>query len=132
MLYVLTFGGDPITLEALPRPAAEKAIARLDAWWRGHRVAGRIVACAKLMPPFSATTVRFSDGHPIVVDGPFTTTESEAIGGFGVIDVADLDEAIALVRSWPLAGYVEIRPLMSPTGRVYGYRPESEEERSIR
>jgi hypothetical protein len=79
------------------------------------------------MPPFSATTIRFLDGRSIVVDGPFTP-ESEAIGGFGIIDVADLDEALAVARAWPLGGYIEIRPLMSPAGRIFGYRPASSEE----
>jgi hypothetical protein len=112
-MYVLTFGGDPITLESLPPSDAERATRENQSWWNRHRLAGRIVAGAKLVGPFSATTVRFVGSRSIVQDGPFTT-ESEAIGGFGIIDVADLDEALALARSWPLGGYVEIRPLISP------------------
>lgn len=130
-MYVLTFGGDPITLQSLPEDGAQRAIAKVAAWWREHRAAGRIVAGAKLMPPYSATTVRFIEGRPFVVDGPFNS-ESDAIGGFGVIDVADLDEALAIARSWPLGGYVEIRPLMSPTGRIYSYRPDAQEAEDAR
>lgn len=127
MIYVLTFGGDPVTLERLPDASAKTAIARSESWWREHRIAGRIVVGARLMPPFSATTVRFIDGRSLVEDGPFTT-ETEAVGGFGVIDVADLDEAVEVARSWPLGGYIEIRPLMSSTGRIFDYRSESKEE----
>ncbi len=125
MMYVLTFGGDPITLGSITGGDAELTIAKVAAWWREHRSAGRVVAACKLMPPYSATTVRFSDGQACVVDGPFNS-EREAIGGFGVIDVPHLDEALAVARTWPCGGYVEIRPLMSPTGRVYGYRAESD------
>jgi hypothetical protein len=113
MMYVLTFGGDSITLEALPPDDAERATQEIRAWWSRYRRAGKILAGAKLVGPFSATIVRFVGGRPVIQDGPFTT-EYEAIGGFGIIDVADLNEALALAQSWPLGGYVEIRPLMSP------------------
>ncbi len=125
-MYVLTFGGDAITLRSLGEADADRAIAKVAEWWREHRAAGRIVAGCKLMPPYSATTIRFGSGGSTVVDGAFNA-EAEAIGGFGVIDVSDLDEAIAVARDWPLGGYVEIRPLMSHTGRVYGYRSETQE-----
>ena len=131
VLFVLTFGGDAITLQSLGEDDARRAIESIAAWWREHRSAGRVVAACKLMPPYSATTVRFSDGQACVLDGPFNS-EREAVGGFGVIDVRDLDEALAVARTWPCGGYIEIRPLMSPTGRVYGYRAESDgtEERA--
>lgn len=131
MLFVLTFGGDAITLQSLGEDDARRAIESIAAWWREHRSGGRVVAACKLMPPYSATTVRFSDGQACVLDGPFNS-EREAVGGFGVIDVRDLDEALAVARTWPCGGYIEIRPLMSPTGRVYGYRAESDgtEERA--
>lgn len=126
MLFILTFGGDAITLQSLGDDDARIAIESVAAWWSEHRSAGRVVAACKLMPPYSATTVRFSDGQACVLDGTFNS-EWEAVGGFGVIDVPDLDEALAVARSWPCGGYVEIRPLMSTTGRVYGYRAESDE-----
>ena len=129
VLYVLTLGGDPITRQSLEGAEADRAIERAAAWWREHRAAGRVVAACKLMPPHSATTVRFGSAGCLVVDGTFNP-EADAIGGFGVIDVTDLDEALAVARTWPLDGYIEIRPLMSSTGRVYGYRanPRTPEE----
>jgi hypothetical protein len=52
----------------------------------------------------------------VVVDGPFTEAR-EAVGGFSVIDVPDLDAALALARSWPMLELegtsVEIRPIVT-------------------
>ncbi|WP_411155944.1 YciI family protein [Microbacterium sp. NIBRBAC000506063] len=51
---------------------------------------------------------------PVVVDGPFSEAK-EVIGGFSIVDVPDLDAAIALAKTWPsleLPGNsVEIRPM---------------------
>jgi hypothetical protein len=51
-----------------------------------------------------------------VVDGPFTEAR-EAVGGFSVIDVPDLDAALALARSWPMLDLpgtsVEVRPMVT-------------------
>ncbi len=128
MLYVLTFGGDPITLETLPPDEAARAEAELDAWWRHNRRAGRILMGARLMAPLTATTIRFVGGRAVLYDGPFTT-EPEAVGGYGIIDVANLDEALALACSWPAGGYVEIRPVRSPRSpaEVVGYPRQTTE-----
>jgi hypothetical protein len=126
-LYVLTIGGDPITLEALAVGEADRAIEEVAAWWQVHRVAGRILSAAKLMPPFSATTVRFAAGSCQIRDGP-STRETDAVGAFGIIEVTDIDEALQVAQSWPLDGYVEIRPLMSATGRIFGYRAGGPQE----
>lgn len=48
-----------------------------------------------------------------VAAGAFTV-EAESIGGFGIIDARDLDEVLAMVRSWPIGGYIEIRPIAQP------------------
>ena len=65
----------------------------------------------QLQGPHTATTVRFpsSGGDPIVRDGPFIEG-NEIIGGYVEINVADLDEALRLAKSWPGGGAVEIRP----------------------
>lgn len=66
----------------------------------------------------SATTVRTSAGQQSLHDGPFAETR-EQLGGFYVIEAADLDEAIAIARQIPLArdGAVEVRPVMpTPDG----------------
>ncbi len=70
---------------------------------------------AGLMPPTMSTTVRLRDGHREVQDGPFAESK-EHLGGYFVIDVADLDEALAWAERCPSATYasVEVRPLLPP------------------
>lgn len=62
----------------------------------------------------TATTIQIRDGATITADGPFAETK-EALGGFYLIDVDDLDAAIAWAEKIPNVGYgsVEIRPIMS-------------------
>ena len=65
--------------------------------------------------PEDATTVRVSDGRPLVTDGPFASTK-EAIGGWFVVEADDLDAAIAVASRVPaarLGGAVEIRPVQT-------------------
>jgi hypothetical protein len=74
---------------------------------------GVLVAGEGLYPTQTATTVRVRDGERDVTDGPFAETK-EALGGFYVLDVKDLDEAIAWAAKIPGSqiGSVEIRPVM--------------------
>lgn len=60
----------------------------------------------------AATTVRVRNGETLTTDGPFAETK-EALGGFYIIDVADLDEAIAVAAKLPGSWYgsVEVRPV---------------------
>lgn len=62
----------------------------------------------------AATTIRTGNGKQTVHDGPFAETK-EQLGGFYIVDVPDLDAAIAIARKVPLAkdGAIEIRPLLS-------------------
>jgi hypothetical protein len=66
-----------------------------------------------LYPTTTATTVRVRDGERDVTDGPFAETK-EQLGGFYVLDVKDLDEAIEWAAKIPGAqfGSIEIRPVM--------------------
>jgi hypothetical protein len=71
-----------------------------------------------LQPPETATTLRVVNGTRHVVDGPFADTK-EALGGYVVIDVTDLDAALEWASRAPCVGggSVEIRPVMAgPTG----------------
>jgi len=112
MLYVMSFGGDPITLEALAPEEAARAGEELDRWWQHNRRWGRTLAGARLAAPVTATTVRFVGSRASLYDGPFTP-EAEAVGGYAIVQAADLNEAVAFAFSWPAEGYVEIRPLRS-------------------
>ncbi|MDQ2689608.1 MAG: YciI family protein, partial [Chloroflexota bacterium] len=73
---------------------------------------GRIVAGHELQPSSTATTVRIGpDGGATVTDGPFVEGK-EVVGGFAILDVADLDEALAIASSWPVPDTIEIRPIV--------------------
>ncbi|WP_353827836.1 YciI family protein [Agromyces sp. SYSU T0242] len=67
----------------------------------------------RLRPGQDATTLRVRSGEVLVTDGPFSEAK-ETIGGFDVIDVRDLDEAIEIASRHPVAwfGRVEIRPFL--------------------
>lgn len=75
--------------------------------------AGVMVGGAALRAPETATTVRERDGKTLTTDGPYTETK-ELLGGYYVIDVESLDEAIEWAGKCPAArtGSVEVRPLM--------------------
>jgi hypothetical protein len=64
----------------------------------------------------AATTVRMVNGKTQVLDGPYADTK-EQLGGFHIIEVADLDAAIAWAARSPTAlhGVVEVRPIRNPS-----------------
>jgi hypothetical protein len=67
----------------------------------------------QLHPVSRATTVRVKDGKKLVTDGPFAETK-EQLGGYYLIDAADLDEATAIAARIPSAGMgpIEVRPIV--------------------
>jgi hypothetical protein len=79
------------------------------------REAGVMVGGNGLLPPRAATTVRVRDGKRHVQDGPWADTK-EQLGGYVVIEVADVDAAIGWAERSPAAtaGSVEIRPVLPP------------------
>jgi hypothetical protein len=96
-------------LEATERQQIYKEMVKLseDLAGRGQYLGGN-----PLHSSSAATTVRVRDGKPLVTDGPFAETR-EQLGGYMLIDVKDLDEAIAIAARVPLArtSTVEVRPV---------------------
>lgn len=78
------------------------------------QASGHFVGGAQLHPSTSATLVKVRDGKPIVTDGPFAETR-EQIGGYFLIEAANLDEAIRIAQRIPSArtGTIEVRPVVS-------------------
>jgi hypothetical protein len=76
------------------------------------RRAGRFIAASPLQRVKTAKTVRKVGGKFLVTDGPFAETK-EQLGGFIIIEAADMDEAIAVAEKIPVGwlGCVEVRPL---------------------
>jgi hypothetical protein len=74
---------------------------------------GQYLDASPLHPTSTATSVRVRDGKRLVTDGPFAETK-EQLGGYYLVDVPNLDEAIDIVSRIPAArwGTVEIRPVI--------------------
>ena len=115
MKYVLMFTSRPDLSAAVPAEEWEQTYKAIYGWFGKH---GSVItdSGAELKGPETATSVKTGDnGEVVVVDGPFSEAK-ESIGGFSVIDVPDLDAAIAIVKEWPALGMpgvaIEIRPMV--------------------
>jgi hypothetical protein len=98
-------------LEAMSQADRDRAYELVYKWFADH--ADKIRGGSKLQPAYTATTVRLDGGNePVVTDGPFVEGK-EVVSGYTEVDVANLDEALRMVRSWPGCPVVEIRPLQS-------------------
>ena len=95
-------------LQAMGPVEQARAYERVNQWFAEH--ADVIAGGSKLQEPDTATTVRLGGGEPVITDGPFVEGK-EVVSGYAEIDVADLDEALRIVRTWPGCPVVEIRPL---------------------
>ena len=83
------------------------------AYVEAMKKAGVLRNSTGLQPTSTATTVRTTNGKTQVLDGPYTDSK-EQLGGFHIIDVADLDAALSWAARCPTAlhGVVEVRPIM--------------------
>ena len=95
-------------LEAMGPADRDRAYSRVVEWMAAH--SDKIVGGNKLQSPETATTVRLDHGEPVITDGPFVEGK-EVVSGYTEIEVADLDEALRMVKTWPGCPIVEIRPL---------------------
>jgi len=91
--------------------AREAFFAEFAALTADMRAQGVWVASQRLAGTDAATTVHVRNGKAMVTDGPFAETK-EALGGFYLIDCADLDAALAWAKRIPSArsGRIEVRP----------------------
>ena len=110
MKYVLLLYEDDA--ERVAKSDAEVAVC--VAYADAMRKAGVHVGGERLRPASSATTVHVEDGTTKLLDGPYAETR-EQLGGFHVIDVPDLDAALAWAARCPSTrcGRVEVRPVWS-------------------
>ncbi|RSN67358.1 hypothetical protein DMH08_13630 [Actinomadura sp. WAC 06369] len=95
-------------LEAMGEDERQAAFEAVGRWFTEH--AAVITHHAHLRPAETATTMRLAGGDAIVTDGPFVEGK-EVVSGYAEIEVADLDAAMAVARSWPACPLVEIRPI---------------------
>ena len=111
MRYTLLLHYPEMTPEALGAEALEEGQRAFNSYAAALDAAGVLVSAEVLQPSVSTTTVRLVDGGLQVQDGPFADTK-EQLGGTFVIDVPDLDAALAWAAKAPSVawGTVEVRP----------------------
>ena len=99
-------------MEQMPEADATKHYQDYAAFTAAIRASGHFVACNRLLPPTTATTVRVRNGNISITDGPYTETK-EQLGGYYVIEAGNRDEAIRVAAKIPGAwlGCVEVRPI---------------------
>jgi hypothetical protein len=117
MKYLLSIYTDESGFaDVTPEQAADMTAAYI-ALSREMEQAGVALGGEGLQPTATATTVRLRDGERLLTDGPFAETR-EALGGFYLIDVEDLDAALGWAAKVPGAawGSVEVRPVMTYEG----------------
>jgi len=113
MKYAFTIYGDESQRESATPEQQEQMAQAYGAVTQEMQEKGVLVAGEGLYPTQTATTVRVREGEQSVTDGPFAETK-EQLGGFYLLDVKDLDEAIEWAAKIPGAqfGSVEVRPVM--------------------
>lgn len=114
----------------MPSPAIFEAMAKFN---EEMIDAGIMIAGEGLQESSKGARLRFSKGRHTVVDGPFAETK-ELVAGFWIIDVRDLDEAVAWMRKYPFTEgeELEIRKVWEPADwEAAGIAPEivAEDER---
>jgi hypothetical protein len=110
MKYMLLIYGDENELD---QGELEDCYQESTALARDISAAGQYLGASPLQHTSTATSVRVRAGRRVVTDGPFAETR-EQLGGFYLVDVPDLDGAIAIAERVPMArrGTVEIRPVV--------------------
>ena len=103
--------------EEPPPEVMEQAYKDVDALNEEMKSAGAWVFAGGLHPATTATVVRIQDGDVLTTDGPFAETK-EQLGGFWVIQAADLDAALAWAAKATRAcrAPVEVRPFQGEPG----------------
>jgi hypothetical protein len=92
----------------------QQAVAAYGAYTQALKTAGVLVGSNRLQASSTATTVRVADGKSQVLDGPYVDSK-EQLAGYYLIDVPDLDAALAWAARCPGAshGTIEVRPVWS-------------------
>jgi hypothetical protein len=113
MKYIALIYMDPATRIPPDSPEFGKMMSGYGACNETYKKDGVYVAGDALQPVTAATTVRVKNGKTETMDGPFAETK-EQLGGYYILDCANLDDAIKYAAMIPHAamGSVEVRPIM--------------------
>jgi hypothetical protein len=117
MKYMLAIIGPEGRWEDVTPEEMKASLDRWSAFEAEVAEAGVLIAGDGLQESGTATTVRFREGsEPTVTDGPFAETK-EQLGGFYLLECADLDEALGWAKKVPVVASmaIEVRPIMDYT-----------------
>jgi hypothetical protein len=122
MQYLLTLYSDESGWEKMTAEQRQQGVAAYAAYTQALSAAGVLKGSNRLRPSGTATTLRTTNGKTQVLDGPFIDSK-EQLGGYYLIDVADLDAALSWAGKCPGVGHgvVEVRAIwsMEPANQQY-------------
>ena len=99
-------------LESGSQQEQHQVMEQIMGWWGRLAADGKLKGGNQLQSPHTATTVVIDHGESMLLDRALMEAK-EAIGGYGVIDATDLDEAIAIARTYPVPdGKIEVRAIV--------------------
>jgi hypothetical protein len=112
MKYMLLIFGNETAQQAATKEQTDQMMAAYGAYSQALVKAGVMAGGDRLKPVSTATTVRVANGKTEVLNGPYAETR-EQLGGYYIIDVPDLDAALAWAARCPGAsnGALEVRPI---------------------
>jgi len=112
MKFMLLLNGDETTFNREPEPGAPKMSPEYDAYNEAMKKAGVWVQGNRLKATRHGARVRVRDGKSVVLDGPYADAK-EQLGGYYMIDVPTLDEAVSWATRCPAAkfGTIDVRPM---------------------
>ncbi len=112
MQYLLMIYGNEQAMQSAPKEAVTQMMGAYTAYTQAMKTAGILQGSNRLKPTNTASTVRTGSGKTEVLDGPYAETK-EQLGGYYLIDVPNLDEALSWAARCPGAahGTIEVRPV---------------------
>jgi hypothetical protein len=112
MQYLLMIYAEESGWNQMTDSERQQGVAAYQAYTESLKKAEALVGANRLQHTSTATTVRLVDGKPQVLDGPYSDSK-EQLGGYYLIDVPNLDAAIAWASRCPAAAYgiMEVRPV---------------------
>lgn len=116
MRYLVTIAYEPSVWEDASPEVQQRYRADHLAFYEAVGERAALVAGEALAGADAATTLRHVDGAPVLTEGPYAQT-AEVVGGFYLIDAANLDVMTSLCELLPKAYALEIRPVVPVEGR---------------
>ncbi|HEY6222455.1 MAG TPA: YciI family protein [Gemmatimonadales bacterium] len=112
MKFMLLIYNDPALLEAMPAQEFDSTMRGCLDHADELRKGGQLLETQMLEDAATAKSVRVRKGRLTAVDGPYAEAK-EVLGGFNLIEAADMDEAVRIASEfpWVRTGCVEVRPV---------------------